>query len=370
MTDDLPTPAPKPTPSPDIDSTFSTDTGDTATAAAAPMPPRNRSAIDGPPDPQAGQRSPLVVAVTLLALIVVVGGVLLWRSGSTARDQVADLQNRIAALEARPPPPDLGPLEQRVAALEKRPQPDLRPLEQRLAALERRPPPEAKLDAAGQKQVADLAGRIDGIGARQDQLGTREQADMAKMSEQMGGLQQQVAASARAGSTVAAQAEKATSDVAAVTGRQAQLARLQAAAVALQAGRPLGDIPGAPPALAQFAAKPPPTESALRLSFDAAANAAREAGQPAKEGTPFFTRLWDRAQSGVTIREGDRVLVGDVVSGVLEHARRQLDAGDLPGAVSALDGLAGPAAAAMAPWRAQAQSLLDARAALLTAAHG
>ncbi len=38
--------------------------------------------------------------------------------------------------------------------------------------------------------------------------------------------------------------------------------------------------------------------------------------------------------------------------------------------MAALDGLAGPAAAAMAPWRAQAQSLLDARAALITAAHG
>ena len=47
-----------------------------------------------------------------------------------------------------------------------------------------------------------------------------------------------------------------------------------------------------------------------------------------------------------------------------------LDAGDLPGAVTTLDGLTGAAAAAMAPWRAQAQSLLDARSALITAANG
>ncbi len=163
---------------------------------------------------------------------------------------------------------------------------------------------------------------------------------------------------------------KAGSAIATLADREARTARLQMANVALQSGKPLGDIPGAPPALAQFATKPPPTEAALRLSFDAAANSAHEAGQPAKETTPFLTRLWDRAQSGVTVREGDRIIVGDAVSGVLEHARHLLDAGDLPGAVAALDGLAGPAAAAMAPWRAQAQSLLDARAALITAANG
>ena len=344
-----------------------------APASAEPPPPetgvarpQTDSLIDGPPDPQARMRSPTLAAVIALVLIVVVGGVLLWRIGSSARDQAAALQDqvttlaaRVDRLEARPPPADLKPLEQRSAALE-----------QRLTALEQKPPPPAKLDQAGQKQLADLAGRVDGIGARQDQLGTQEQADMAKLGEQVGGLQQQVAAAVKAGGTVAAQADKAASDVAAVSSREQRTARLQAAAVALQAGRPLGEIPGAPPALAQFATAPPPTEAALRLSFGAAAKSAQQAGQPAKQGTPFLTRLWDRAQSGVTIREGDRVLVGDVVSGVLEHARRQLDAGDLPGAVAALDGLAGPAAAAMAPWRAQAQSLLDARAALLSVAHG
>ena len=111
----------------------------------------------------------------------------------------------------------------------------------------------------------------------------------------------------------------------------------------------------------------------MRLSFgDAAAADARKAGQPyADNATASASRIWDRLPNPAwSIREGDRVIIGDAVSGVLEHAKRQLDAGDLAGAVTALGGLAGPAAQAMAPWRAQAQSLLDARAALVTAARG
>ncbi len=400
------------------------------------MPPRDTQLRDPAAAPN---RSPLLAAVAVLALLVVIGGVLLWRQGAAASSQVAQMQARIDSLDSQvstlaarpvpPPPPDLRPLQQRLAALEARQPPDLAPLDQRLTALEQKPPPETQLDAAGQKQLAQLSGRIDGIAARQDQLGTQEQADtaklgdqfqaglaklgdaaraqqqadtaklstqesgdvtalrtqeqadaaklrdqeqadMAKLGDQVGALDGRIAAAVTAGSQVAAQAQKANSDLATVAGRQARGAQLQAAAVALQAGRPLGEIPGAPPALAQFAGKPPPTEAALRLSFDAAAQSAEEANQPAKESTPLLTRMWDRAQSGLTVRQGDRVIVGDVVTGVLEHARHQLDAGDLAGAVSALDGLNGPAAAAMGPWRAQAQSLLDARSALLTAAHG
>ncbi len=380
-------------------------TDDTPTAATVP-------ATENAPPP-VDRRSPLLVALAILALIVVVGGIALWRQGAAAADQVAAMQakldaadSRLARLEARPaaqdprpleqrltalearqstdlrpveqrvaalearPTPDLHPLEQHVAALEARPAPDLGPLDQRIAALEHKPVPEATLDAASQKQLAALSGRIDGIAARQDQLGTQAQADAARMREQLAATDQKAAAAAGAVSAAAARADKAGSDVAALTQSEAKIARLQEAAVALGTGRPLGTIPGAPPALARFATTAPPTEAALRLSFAAAADKALEAGQPARDGTPFWSRVWSRAQSGLVVRQGDRVLVGDVVTGILEHARHQLDAGDLAGAVTVLDGLAGPAAAAMAPWRAQAQSLLDARAALLTVAHG
>ena len=84
----------------------------------------------------------------------------------------------------------------------------------------------------------------------------------------------------------------------------------------------------------------------------------------------FGSRLWNRAQQIVTVRQGDRVLLGDPIAGVLQHAREQLDAGDLAGAVKGLDGLAGPAAAAMKPWTDQAHALLDARAAIASMAAG
>ena len=72
----------------------------------------------------------------------------------------------------------------------------------------------------------------------------------------------------------------------------------------------------------------------------------------------------------MTVRQGDRVLVGDSAAGVLARARNALDAGDLAGAVAAVSTLSGPPAAAMAGWRADAQAVLDARAGLAAmAAH-
>ena len=354
-------------------------------------PPTATTASPAPRrDAQAGNdavRLPLI-AVAVLAVLCLIGGYFLWQHGSAngrLAARIGTLENRVSQLEARPAPPDLHPLEQRVAALEARPVPDLKPIEQHVSALEARPVPDLQplqqrltalenkpntLDPAAQKQLADMSGRIDGIAARQDQLGTQAQSDLTKLTGQIGGLQQTVAGAVKDNGTLASQAQKASSDVAALTSREARTSSLQGAAAALQAGRPLGSIPNAPPALAKFADTAPPTEASLRLSFGEAAAATRSAGQPAPADASFLSRMWDRAQSGVVVRDNGRVLVGDAVSGILEQARHRLDAGDLAGAVSALDGLTGPAKAAMASWRGKAQSLLDARAALANAANG
>ena len=147
--------------------------------------------------------------------------------------------------------------------------------------------------------------------------------------------------------------------------------RLQAASAALDAGQSMGAIPGAPPALARFATTPPPTVASLRLGFPAAAEAAHAASQPGiTEGQPFLTRAWIRAQQAVTVRQGDKVLVGDPAAGVLEHARMLIDAGDVPGALKTLDGLSPSAKAGMADWMSQARALIDARAALAGMARG
>jgi hypothetical protein len=153
--------------------------------------------------------------------------------------------------------------------------------------------------------------------------------------------------------------------LAAVAQKAALGGRLQAAAAALEAGQRLGDIPGAPPALAKFANDNPPTEAGLRLSFDRAAAQARKVSQPeAAANEPLLERMWSKATQSVTVRQGDHVLVGDPIAGVMAAAKQSLDAGDLAGAVQALGALTGAAKDAMAGWVAQAQSLLDARAAI------
>jgi hypothetical protein len=236
------------------------------------------------------------------------------------------LAARVAALEQRPAPqppaaapaPDLGPLEARLTRLEQRQPADLQPLEKRIAALE------------GEQQTdSNLPGRI----AALENVVRSVQTDLSHRA-----------------------------DAAAAAARRTAL--VQAAALALAAGQKLGNLPGAPPALARFADADPPTLAHLRQAFPAAAHEALGAARPSTEGKPLAARLWAQAQDLVTVRQGDRVLVGDPAAGVLERARDALNAGDLTAAVTEVATLQGAAAQAMADWLAQARALLAARAAL------
>lgn len=247
--------------------------------------------------------------------------------------QASALQAQVAQLLQRPAPqvPDLGPLTARIAALERQQAappspaaPDLSPLEARIAALEARSPGDQRLIARLDSLEADLGRRLD--------------TDEARLAAN------------------AATAERIT--------------RVLGAELALDAGRPLGPLPGAPPALLRFATTNPPTEAALRLSFRRAMREALAASRPDTEGKPLLSRLWAEAQNLVTIRQGDRVLIGDPAAGALDRARTALDAGDLAAGVAAAATLRGPAAQAMSAWLAQARALLEARAALVAwAAH-
>ena len=232
------------------------------------------------------------------------------------REQVRVLQQRLVQLEQRPV---AGPA----------PAVDLRPLEGRIAALEQRPA------AAG----APDAGLADRMAALDRRLAQAEQA--AGQARQEAAQAQQAAAS-----------------------RLARIARLQVAAVALEAGRALGEIPGAPPALARFAATPPPSEAGLRLAFPEAARQARAASRDEAEAAGIGDRVWQRVRSLVTVKEGESVLLGSPAATSLGRAGERLEAGDLAGSVAALEGLDAGAAAAMAPWRREAEALLAARAAL------
>ncbi len=303
-----------------------------------------------PPTTPPARRHQLFPALTAVGFLILAAGLIwVWRNpaapptsaeqSDALAQQLGALEARVARLEQRPQPqtPDIGPLGARVTALEQRPPPqagapaaapDLAPLDRRLTALEQRQPPSlgplearvAALESASRTTQAELSRRLD--------------ADESRL----------------------AASEKAA--------RRTPL--VQTAALALAAGQKLGDLPGAPPALARFAGAAPPTEAALRLAFPQAAREALAASQPAIEGQPLLPRLWAQAQELVTIRQGDRVLIGDPAGGVLEHARADLAAGDLAAAVAEVAKLEGAAAQAMSAWLAQARSLLDARAALAT----
>ncbi len=269
------------------------------------------------------------------------------------------LTARIAALEQRPAtiagqpskPPDLAPLEARIAALEQRPAtipgqpakpPDLAPLEARIAAVEAKPPADSQ-----------AMGRVDALSTRVDALEAAQRKTAADQAQRLDSDETRLATIERNANQAQGLADRAN-----------RTARIQAAQMALDAGQKLGELPGAPAALARFATTAPPTEAALRQAFPAAARKAVEVARPATDGKPLLDRVWAEAQDLVTIRQGDRVLVGDPTAGVLARARTALDAGDLSGAVADIASLNGPAAQAMAAWLADARALLDARAAL------
>jgi hypothetical protein len=245
---------------------------------------------------------------------------------SAPAPDLGPLAARVAAVEQRQPVAvDLGPVEARIAALEQRTAPNLAPLEARIAALEVRQPTEGQL-------TARLDALESTLHAGQTSLDRRLNEDEARLSG--------------------------------VVKTASRMAQVQAAKLALDAGRKLGDLPGAPAALQRYANANPPTEAELRLAFPKAAQDALAVARPDTAGKPLLSRLWARAQDLVTISQGDRVVVGDPTAAVLDRAGNALDAGDLMAAVSTLDALQGPPAQAMSGWLAQAHALLDARAAL------
>lgn len=351
---------------------------DLAPSAPVPrkVPPRPEPRRPPPPPPRPRGRGPLGTLVLLGFLATASGGAWLWQQQQTLATRIGQpagvagseaaaalqarldaLQQRLVELEQRPAPAPLGPLEHRVGVLEElQGQLDLRPAPVPLAPLEHR------LDALDERVIqleqrpapAPDAALRDRVAALEQRLAQFEQNPGAVVipGPDVKPLEQRLA-----------QAEQAISSVA------ARAARLQAIAAALEAGRPLGDIPGAPPALARFSTASPPTEAALRLAFPAAAREAAQASDPSSAGLSLLRRMWQQVQTLFTLRQGDKVLVGAPATSVLAQAQAKLDAGDLAGAVATLDQLDAAAARAIAGWRAQAQALLDARAALAGLAH-
>ncbi len=282
---------------------------------AAPIPETTPAEAAPPapppkPAPTHSPRSALAVFTGLGFLCLAAGVFYLWSQVSQLEAidpaRIASLDSQTRDLRQR-----LANFDQRLAALEQRPAgtADLRPLESRLAAIEQRPAP-----AAPAPVIADL-----------------------------GPLEARLAAAER-------------------------IARIQAATIALDAGLPLGAIANAPPPVARFATAAPPTLATLRARYPEVARLARAASQPAT-ATTWNARLLQGLAGLFTIRHGNEVLIGAPASFVLAAAQERLDAGDLAGAVTALDALDPAAATAAASWKADAAALLAARAALAAMAH-
>ena len=201
-----------------------------------------------------------------------------------------------------PPPPQSGALEQQVAALEAR-----------VAHLERQPPTaapnltalDARVAALEQRQPATAAPppNLGPLTARLDALEHQQAADLAPMEVRISRLED---VGHKVVTDVTQKLASEDARFAALEKSSSLAVRIGAARQALDAGHKLGDVSGAPPALARYATVDPPTEAYLRLAFPAASQAALAASRPSVDGQPLLSRIWARAQDLVTIRRASR----------------------------------------------------------------
>jgi len=353
-----------------------------------------------PPQVTRARMWPRVVGV--LILLVGAGGAWVWQNpgfvqnslgslfpGSTGQVTDTDataikaLEARVARLEQRPDNADLAvrldALESRGSPMQPPPPPpiDLRPILARLEALEARSRAAVSAGAGGvaasqagapaNSDLSPIFARLDALAADHNTVSARIDAISAQLAalsghdptaEFRGKLDE---LTHKLGDLAAGEAKLSADSV-----HTTRLGRLVAAEIALESGHPLGTIPDAPPALARFATAAPPTEAGLRLSFTAASQAALQVSVPDTEDKPFLDRVMARLQDFrlITVREGDRVVVGNSAAAVLLRAQVLLAAGDLNGAVETVATLTGPPAEKMASWLADAKSLQEARKAL------
>jgi hypothetical protein len=299
-----------------------------------PLPDESSEPIPVPPKPPNRDLVPWLYGLGFLVLALAI--FYLWQYPSAPGEAAAN------ASATREVEQHLADMDARLARLEQRPTADLGQIT-------------ARVDALGGR-IADqtqLASRLDTLSGRIESLSGRDQTGLDATRQQFDALTSRVAA-----------IESNAVSLDAVNKRLNRLARLQGASFALASGRPIGDLPDAPEALARYAHAAPPTEAQLRLRFPRDQQAALAAKQPDDTDAPLAGRVWERAQGLITIRRGDDVVVGNPSAIALNLAQSALDVGDLTGAVTAVETLKGAPGQAMANWLADAKALLSARAAL------
>jgi hypothetical protein len=307
----------------------------TAAAAAEPPPP------PASPKPVKAKKAGGAVwpILGIIAFLLLAGGeVYLWRLNQMTNQAVAAAQSSggepVTASTAAPSSPTAAPagISGQIASLQNE-----------IAAL--------------QQTTAKAAPAPDSIATQADQS-----EKLAVLGAEISALQTAFAADHSTLTTVASD----DSGLQKLTSKITLLTQLAGARMALDSGQPLGDIPGAPAALAAYATTPPPTLAQLELTYPQAAAAADSASVDKATKNSFWARVVARLESLVTISNGSHVLMGAPAAAITAQAQTQLNAGDLAGAVATLtQNLSDTTLTAMGPWLAQAKSLLAARAAII-----
>ena len=273
---------------------------------------------------------------------------------AAAQKAAADSVASVRQLDRR-----IGAIENRAAASPN----ELAELRQQLQALENRP-------AAAAGDIAELRQQVKALEAK-------PAAAPPELTEIRQQVQQLTAANADLGNRVAAleKGEQAQSAAGDPTDTTLLLAVLQIRE-AIETARPFAAEYDALAALAK--ARPDIAAAAAPLAEPAKSGVASRAvlierlrvlrgaiatSQPAPADRDWATRAWGQLRGLVTIRRVDGVGQSAAEAGV-SAAERALAAGDLPGAVTALDGLTGSAAEAARPWLQMASQRLAAEEAL------
>lgn len=262
------------------------------------------------------------------SLPVVVDG----EPGPDFTDQIAALEDRLGRLEARP---------QTVVSEEGAATVDLGPLEQRLAALE---------------------GRIDGMASALPDTGA-DAAELEALRAELEALGEQVARNR----TVAESAAKKVGNAAHAGLAYAALER--AVMTGQSYARELGLIADAPQAaapalsiLGRYAETGVPTQQVLTDEFETLAGEIVRASK-AKTDESWLERLWRNIQSIITIRPVGEA-AGEDAGAIVARTEARLARGSLAAAVEELGALRGLAATTAQDWRARADARLSADAAL------
>ncbi|MFO7478791.1 MAG: mitofilin family membrane protein [Methyloceanibacter sp.] len=322
---------------------------------------------------------------------------------------VANLEQRIAELEAAPPATGgdtIAQLEQRLAAIERdgtQAPGEIATLEGRIAQLESSLKAMAETaeeggsvasTAAIGQQIAEAeqrlneqiaAARAEGetasvaLGEMQSEIAALK-AKLGALAEAEFGVDSDLGPELNALSDRIAKLEATLPELVGALGKEAAGVKSAAVAIAfanLRAavtdgrayGAELDTIGALAPALGDLGILPAhaekgiPTVPELVRGFDIARDNAL-AATATPQGESFLANLWASAQGLVTIRRIDEAPVGEGPDPTLARAKAALDKGDLEAAVKQVETLSGPARESFAAWIGQVRARLGADAIL------